>query len=77
MVTNFHNLRVSLLVKIMTDASIRSPYEGNNFAIFEMANLCMSKELEDLLRIIEEDEIALEKESLLNAIEPSVNMSFL
>ena len=61
----------------MTDASIRSPYEGNNLAIFEMANLCMSEELEDLLRIIEEDERALEEARLLNAIELSVNMCFL
>ena len=42
-----------------------------------MANFCMSEELADLLRVIEQDERALEEAHLTNAIDLSVNMRFL
>ena len=40
-----------------------------------MSNFYMSKELEDLLQIIEDDERALELQRALNDIVPSVNIA--
>ena len=40
-----------------------------------MSNFYMSKELEDLLQTIEDDERALEEQCALNDIVPSVNIA--